>query len=403
MKMRWACAVMCLIGAVVSAQSTEAPRTILVRGENLLASKRALARGDVDLKASLDLLLAQAAKALAAPPLSVMQKKNTPSSGDKHDYVSMAPYWWPDPTKPNGLPFIRKDGEIYPESRSDHDGLRLQQTIARAKTLAYAWYFTGNAKYAAGAVKHLRVFFIDPATKMNPNLQFGQAVMGVSDGRGIGLIDTRTLPDLVDAIRVLEGSAAWTSADTTAMTAWCRQFLTWMLESKNGKEERAAKNNHGVFYDEQVAALALFVGDMTVARQILGDDAKGRITAQIQADGKQPLELERTRPLHYSVFNLDAFTMLAEMARHVSVDLWQYTSPSGGSIGKALRFVAPYADAKVTFPMPEISPVGSDVWVSPLRRARAIFRDPEFGTALATLPAELLRSDLSCFEFPGPR
>ncbi len=390
-----------LAAAASSAQAQDAPRTILVRGDNLAGAKRQLAMGNASLKASLDLLLVQARQALAAPPLSVMEKQRTPPSGDKHDYMSMAPYWWPDSSKPGGLPFVRRDGETYPESRTDHDGVRLQKTIARVKALAYAWYFTGDVAYADAAATRLRVFFIDPATRMNPNLQFGQAVLGVTDGRGAGLIDTRALPELVDAVRILAGSSAWTTADNDAMTTWFREFLTWMRDSRIGREERAAKNNHGVFYDAQVASLALFVGDGTVAREVLGDSAKARIASQIRADGKQPLELQRTRPLHYSVFALHAFTMLAEMARHVDVDLWHYTAPSGGSIEKGLRFVAPYAGAPATFPQKDITPVEADAFVLPLRRAAAAYSDEAFARELRRLPPDVLRSHLSAFEFAG--
>ena len=139
-----------VMAAATSAQAQDAPGTILVRGEYLAEAKRQLGVGNTPLKDSLDLLLVQARQALAAPPLSVMQKQRTPPSGDKHDYMSMAPYWWPDSTKPGGVPFIRRDGEVYPESRTDHDGLRLQKTITRVKTLAYAWYFTGDATTPKG-------------------------------------------------------------------------------------------------------------------------------------------------------------------------------------------------------------------------------------------------------------
>ena len=193
------------------------PRTILLRGDRLAESKRLLASGDVSLKPTFDALLEAARAALAAPTLSVMQKQRTPSSGDKHDYMSMAPYFWPNPATPNGLPFVNRDGEMNPESRKDHDGLRLQQTIARAHALALAWYLTGDARYAEGAAKHLRVFFLDTATRMNPNLNFAQAVLGVTEGRSFGIIDTRDMPELVDAVRLLENarqggrSATWTA------------------------------------------------------------------------------------------------------------------------------------------------------------------------------------------------
>jgi unsaturated chondroitin disaccharide hydrolase len=377
------------------------PRTILVRGERLAESKRRLAVGDTSLTPTFVVLIDSARAALASTPLSVMQKKKIPPSGDKHDYMSMAPYWWPDPGKPNGLPFIRRDGEVYPESRTDHDGTRLQKTVARVEDLALAHYFTGDARYSNGASKLLHVFFLDTATRMNPNLRYAQAVLGVNDGRGTGIIDTRTLPDLVDALRLLEGAPGWSAADEQAMVAWAKAYLGWMLESANGREERAALNNHGTFYDAQIASLALFVGDSVLARKTLDDDAKARIGSQIKPDGQQPLELERTRPLHYSVFNLDAFTMLAEMSRHVGVDLWDYKAPSGGSIGAALRFVAPYADAALKFPATDVTLVGADVFLPPLRRASAALDDTSFAVALQRLPPDARRKDFSRFSFPA--
>jgi hypothetical protein len=376
------------------------PRTILLRGDGLAESKRALARGDEEVTASFVSLLSAAMAAYSAPSLSVMQKKHVPPSGNKHDYMSMAPYWWPDTTKPNGLPFIRRDGEMYPDSRTDHDGIRLQQTIERVEALALTWYFTDDPRYSRAAAKHLRVFFLDSATRMNPNLEYAQAVLGVNTGRGTGLIDTRTIPDLVDALRLLEGSPGWTAADAQAMTAWCREYLKWMLNSKNGKEERAATNNHGTFYDEQIIALALFVGDSANARTF-AEGGKARIEAQIKADGKQPQELERTRPLHYSVFNLDAFSMLAEMSRHVGVDLWHYTAPGGGSLKGALLFVAPYADSTVKFPMPEVTPEGTDIFVVPFRRGAAALGDPALTKAITHLSQRVRRADVSRFGFPA--
>jgi len=378
-----------------------APRTILLHGERLAASRRLYARGGGPLKPTFDALLDSARAALAAPPLSVMQKRNTPSSGDKHDYMSMAPYWWPDSSKPNGLPFMRRDGQMYPESRVDHDGLRLQRTIVRVQTLSLAWYFTGEARYARGATKFLRVFFLDSATRMNPNLRFAQAVLGVTDGRGTGIIDTRHMPDLVDALRLLDGAPGWTATYRAGMLAWCRGYLQWLHESKNGAEERAATNNHGTFYDEQVLALALFVGDTALARQTIGVSGPARIAAQIDADGRQPQELARTRPMHYSLFNLDAFTMLAEMGRHVGVDLWHYVAPTGGSIERALLFMAPFADPAVKFPLPEIGEAEPSLYPAPMRRAAAALGDARFAAVLAHLPMEQQTADFSRFDEPG--
>lgn len=396
-----AAAVASVTGPVV-ATAQDAPRTILVRGERLAEAKRRIAAGDRDLQPALDALVARARAALAAPVLSVMQKQVVPPSGDKHDYMSLAPYWWPNPATRDGLPYVRRDGEFNPQSRTDHDGLRLQRTLMLSKTLAYAWYFTGDAAFAEGAARRLRVFFIDPATRMHPNLKYGQAVLGVTEGRGAGMIDTRVLPDLVDTVRVLEGSTAWTSTDRDAMAAWCRAFLAWMFDSPQGREEGAARNNHGVFYDAQVAALALFVGDTARAREALDARARARIAEQIGRDGGQPVELERTRPLHYSVFTLDAFTMLAEMARHVNADLWHFESPAGSSIARALRFVAPYAAAPDTFPRKDVTPFSPEVSLLPLRRAVAAIPEDVFVRTLAALPAAAREADLSVFEFVAP-
>lgn len=159
-------------------------------------------------------------------------------------------------------------------------------------------------------------------------------------------------------------------------------------------------NNHGVFYDEQVAALALFVGDTALARKTIGESGKSRIANQIDADGKQKRELDRTHPLHYTLFNLDAFTMLAEMGRHVGVDLWHYTAPSGGSIEKALRFVAPYADSTVKFPTPDIAEQGQDEFVRPMRRAAAQLGDSAFARAIEHVPVAIRIKDREAVNFP---
>ena len=383
-----------------SATAIVAPRTILMRGDRLVESKRLFASGSAALKPTFDAMFGAARAALDAPSLNVMQKGRIPPSGNKHDYMSMAPYFWPNPATANGLPFVNRDGEMNPESRKDHDGLRLQQTVARVHALALAWYLSGEARYAQSAMKHLRVFFLDTATRMNPNLNFAQAVLGVSEGRSFGIIDTRDMPALVDALRLLEGASGWTAHDADGMVAWCRAYLTWLLESKNGTEERATTNNHGVFYDEQVAALALFVGDTALARKTIGESGKNRIASQIDADGKQKREIDRTRPLHYSLFNLDAFTMLAEMGRHVGVDLWHYAAPEGGSIEKALLFVAPYADSTVKFPKTDIAEQGPGEFVAPLRRAVAQLGDSAFGRAIEHLPVAIRIKDPDAVNFP---
>src|SRR5580658_4604197 len=187
---------------------------------------------------ALDALVQQADRELKAGPFSVMHKKLTPSSGDKHDYMSVGPYWWPDPSKPNGLPYIRHDGVINPNRNSaDNDNEELKKMFGAVSTLALAYRETGAEKYGEHAGELLRSWFLDPATKMNPNLNFGQAVPGVNEGRGIGIIDTAGLVELTRGLPWLEKSKSWTAADREGMKQWFAKYLDWLQTSKNGREE----------------------------------------------------------------------------------------------------------------------------------------------------------------------
>jgi len=363
--------------------------------------KKRIAAHDPALTPAYRALLAAAERAMVMTPLSVMQKHMMPPSGNKHDYMSYAPYYWPDPTKPGGLPYINRDGEMNPASRVDHDGLRIQATTDAVEALSLAHYFSGDSKYSVRAGELLRTFFLDSATRMNPNLEYGQAIPGVTVGRGIGLVDTRILPQLVDAVSLLRGAPGWSEADNAAFTEWCRQFLTWMRQSKNGNDEHKAANNHGTWYDAQVVALALFTGDTALARKVLIDDTRRRIGEHIQPDGSQPRELARTRPIHYTVFNLDPYTQLAEMAPRVGVDLWNYEAPSGGSLRRALAFVAPYTDTAVKWSKPDIVPVTFDDFMRPLVRGYAQFADVALARALEKIPAAVRDTSRMVLLYPG--
>ena len=365
----------------VSAGGEALPRTILARAELLRETARLVRERNVYIMPAYDSLMRDADSALGTRTISVMQKSTVPPSGDKHDYLSLAPYWWPDSTKPGGLPYIRRDGEMNPQTRIDHDGLRFGALTGAVEALALAYWFTGQERYAAHAAHLLRGWFISPATRMNPHLRFAQAILGVTEGRGIGILDLRHFPRLLDAVRIIDRSPSWTGADKSEFQRWCREYLTWLKESKNGRDERAEKNNHGTLFDMQAASLAIFLADSSYAREMLVESARSRVDSQIAADGTQPLELGRTRPIHYSLFNLDAFTQLAEMSRHAGADLWEYRSPAGGTIRAALRFLAPFAEGRKRWEKPDIVPIAPEDASVPLRRAGTALGDSAFANS----------------------
>jgi hypothetical protein len=308
-----------------------------------------------DLAEPLRVIRNDADRALREGPWSVMDKEHVPPSGDKHDYYSVGPYWWPDPSKTDGLPYIRRDGEVNPE-RYEYDNVGLKNTVAAVDDLVTAWYFTNEPRYARRAVLLLRTWFLDPKTRMNPHLQYGQAIPGRTEGRGIGIIDTARLVYLVDAVGLLRLSEAWPDSDHQKLQMWFRAYSSWLLTSSHGKAEANTKNNHAVWYDAQVASFALFVGDKATARQVLEQVGPRRIATQIQPDGRMPHELARTKSFNYTHMNLRGFLHLARLGEHVDVDLWRYRTDDGRGIEAALDWLKPFVDGQEKWKWKQITP-----------------------------------------------
>lgn len=322
------------------------PRYFAAKPGSLEKAKERIGAGDAELSAVLKKLVKEADKALQETPPSVMEKTKLPPSRDKHDYVSLAPYWWPDAAKRNGLPYIRKDGNVNPDSKDpeQNDVLRLSLMGREVETLALAYYFTGKQEYAAQAAKFVRTWFLDPATRMSPHFKFAQAVMGDNNGRGEGILEARHIAIAADAVGLLAGSEAWKPADQQELDKWITSFVRWLMTSPNGRDEHGSKNNHGSWFDVTTARLALCLNRSDMAAKIVKDAMRERVAVQIEKDGRQPLELARTASLSYCWFNIEALTELATLGEYAGVDLWHYTVGNGRSLRHAYDFMLPFVD-----------------------------------------------------------
>lgn len=302
-------------------------------------------------------LLARADKALDGPSYAVTEKTRVPPSGDKHDYISMGPYWWPDPAQPTGEPYIRKDGEVNPERNTNaFDAVRMDSMASAVEALSLAYYLTDDARYATKAAQLLRAWFLDPATRMNPSMSYAQGVPGRTLGRAEGVLDTFRLLRVVESIGLLAPSGAIRPAEQKALEHWFEAYVQWLQNGATAKEEQAAQNNHGIWYDYQLATFSLFARRPDLAKATIAGAGKTRIDPQIDPDGKMPKELARTRGLHYSYFALEPLVGMAELGPCVGVDLWGYKGPKGQGIRAALDYLAPYVGEEAAFPYKELKP-----------------------------------------------
>ncbi|MEO8171429.1 MAG: alginate lyase family protein [Sediminibacterium sp.] len=363
--------------AIAFTTQAQLPQTFVINPNRLAELKKQFGQKDASATAMVNQLRKEADQFLLMKPVSVMDKGITPPSGSKHDYMSQAPYFWYDSSKPNGLPYMRKDGIRNPEINKIEDHKHLDELHESVHTLSLTWYFTNEEKYAQKATALLRYWFLDDATKMNPNQNYGQGIPGVTEGRGIGLIETRSLMDLADAVGLLQGASSWTTADNNGIQQWYKQFLQWMLDSKNGKDEHKAKNNHGTWYSAQVIDYALFTKQPALAHT-LAEESKHRIDSQFTAEGKMPLELERTTALGYSTFNLVAWSKLAALAQQAGTDLWSYQNARGAGIQKGIDWLMPYAAGEKKWEYQQINNYGKGELYDLLLYAYRYYHDPKY-------------------------
>ncbi|MFC0410642.1 alginate lyase family protein [Roseomonas elaeocarpi] len=353
----------CLCAALPAQSRAEPARFLSYDPDALALARSRLAAGDPLYTPSRDALLRRAEAALTHPAPTVTAKTLLPASGDRHDYYSFGPYWWPDPARPGGLPYIRRDGQTNPASKTEAtDSARLASFGEDVGSLGLAYALTGEARFARKAAEMIRTWFVDPDTRMNPNLAHAQAIPGIVEGRGIGIIDGRWFLDVMDAVELIRPADALTPAEYEAVRDWYRAMTRWLLSSPEGFEESNWHNNHGSWFDAQVVGFALFTGQEDVAKQQLRITALRRVAGQFDREGRQVAELERTRPWHYSQFNLQAYTRLGRYAELVDAglandldhtDLWHFTLDEHG-LHRGFRFLAGFVGGEARWPYREL-------------------------------------------------
>ena len=304
---------------------------------------------------ALEILRTRADEALSREPGCVTQKTEVPPSGDLHDYQSFSRYWWPDSDKADGLPYIRKDGVVNRTLVNRGDRVRLGQLGNDVQNLALAGHLLKDRRYSQHAAKMVKVWFLDEETKMNPNLNFGQGVPGRADGRGPGILDTRGFIFVLDSLELLD-STEWTEENQKELQAWFRKYIKWMQEDKLGIHEGKAKNNHGSWYDAQLARYAVFAGDNELAKKVLEAAKVKRVLNQFDAKGFQAEENKRTRSLHYSMFNLSALSALARVGDRAGVKLWDFKPEHGSGLSDSLTTLLPYLADQSKWPHTQMEP-----------------------------------------------
>eukprot|EP00041_Stephanoeca_diplocostata_P018383 m.384547 g.384547 ORF g.384547 m.384547 type:complete len:1033 (+) comp20995_c1_seq4:135-3233(+) len=449
---------LCVVYCSASIASKESiPKTIRWNG-NELANVRTIlqANGSAaqpfleavrELRSNADSLLDQG-------PWTVVNNSIVPPSGDPHDYISLGSYWWPctaecntslfanctlwkhsdlgppgppyaNCSKSTGLPWYDHDG--YHNPVCDGDGPALHSMGEAASTLALAGYLLGMPVYSQRAALILRTWFVEPETAMNPNGNYAQGIPGRNTGRGIGIIDFDTaIPEALDASLLLAASddTTWSASDTATTTAWASAWLSWLIGSKNGKDEASATNNHGSWYDSHAVAIAALLkqsafhqrvslaGDavdpVAVMTKICSEAPTKRIDKQVSPDGELPMEDRRTKSEAYHAFDTEALLGLADLCLRFAPDtpnLFAYTGPDGRGLGKVMTWLAPYANSTTgeKWPFNQIEAFDRSTYESIFRKAARVAawsnNAPKYAAISAMQPDASASLDVLTFPF----
>ena len=340
-------------------------------------------------------IIEAASPALTLAPISITQHRAPLSEGGPHDFFSMSDYFWPDPEKPDGKPFVQRDGQSYTGLFNEHRKavMGLRDAVA---ALAAAYRVTGEERYAAKAAEVLRVFFVDGETRMNPNLEYAQVIVGKpTPGRGIGIIDTLHLAEVAVAIHALEGSKAFTPELMAGLRGWFRDYLVWLRDSARGKSEAKQTNNHAVAFWLQVAAFCQVAPDDALLAECRRQFKEVFVAVQMAPDGSFPLELKRTKPYAYSIFQLDNLASLCQLLSTPEDNLWTFALPDGRGMRKAMAYLYPFLADKSSWPLkPDV--MAWEAW--PVRQSGLLFGGLALGEDKYVALWKRLKPDPADFE-----
>ena len=333
-------------------------------------------------------VISAADRYLREQPQTITASSSPRSAGGRHDFFSEADYWWPDPANPKG-PYIQRDGMTNPDNFLEHRRAMVRLSV-QVPALAAAFRLTNDPKYAAHAARHVRAWFVDEATRMNPHLLYAQAIHGRVTGRGIGIIDTVHLVEVARAIPTIEESGALNGSSRKTVRDWFSQYLTWMTSHQYGIDEREARNNHGTCWVMQVAEFARLVGRADLMVYCRNRYKTVLLPNQVATDGSFPEELRRTKPYGYSLFNLDAMTTVCQILSTPTDNLWLYTTADGRGVRTAVVFLFPFIADKKKWPHPP-DLMYHDEW--PMRHPALLFAGLAYGEQRyldlwRTLPAD---------------
>jgi hypothetical protein len=276
-------------------------------------------------------------------PLTITAFPAKRSAGGMHDFYSQADYFWPNPKDPGG-PYINRDGQSNPENFDEHRRVTVRLSM-QMPALTAGWLLTKDGRYASRACDHLRAWFVNPETRMNPNLQFAQAVQGVSTGRSYGIIDSLHLVEVARAASFLTAEKL-NAKDSESVKGWFRGYLDWLNTSVPGKTERDAKNNHAMCWALQAAEYARLSGNDAARQEVYRRYREMLLPDQMALDGSFPRELARTKPYSYSIFNFDVMAGLCQSLRGLVPDPSAFRLADGRGLSKAAEFLYPYLKDK---------------------------------------------------------